>query len=85
MTLAEARAAWPGKVLWLNYPSSLHLKPDAEVADAAFDMLDSLPSPDGVIMGITEDMPEGRWQDSCRAIMDGLDRHAGERPELYAR
>ena len=31
MTLAEARKAWPDKVLWLNYPSSLHLKSDARV------------------------------------------------------
>ena len=85
MSLAEARAAWPDKVLWLNYPSSLHLRPDAEVADAAFEMLESLDRPDGVIMGITEDMPEGRWRDSCRAIMDGLDRHAAEHPDLYAR
>jgi len=38
---------------------------------------------DGVIMGITEDMPPERWQNSCRAIMDGLDRHAREKPELY--
>ena len=85
MSLAQARAAWPDKVLWLNYPSSLHLRPDAEVATAAFEMLESLDSPDGVIVGITEDMPEDRWRDSCRAIMDGLDRHAAEHPDLYAR
>jgi hypothetical protein len=35
-------------------------------------------------MGITEDIPEHRWRGSCRAIMDGLDRHARERPETYA-
>jgi hypothetical protein len=85
MTLAEARAAWPDKVLWLNYPSSMHLKGDAEVAEGAFELLDSLDSVDGVIMGITEDVPQDRWRDSFRAIMDGLDRHAAERPELYAR
>ncbi len=84
MTLAEARAAWPGKVLWLNYPSSMHLKSDAAVEAGAFELLDSLDSVDGVIMAITEDLPEGRWRDSFRAIMDGLDRHAAERPELYA-
>lgn len=83
MTLAEARAIWPGKVLWVNFPSSAHLKPDAEVAQVAFDLLEEAGSVDGLLVGITEDMPPERWQDSCRAIMDGLDRHACERPERY--
>lgn len=76
MTLAEARAAWPGKVLWINFPSSVHLRPDAEVAQTAVNLLDEAGSVDGLLVGITEDMPPERWQDSCRAIMDGLDEHA---------
>lgn len=73
MTLAEARTAWPDKVLWLNFPSSLHLKPDHEVRAQTREMLRELNSTDGIIMGITEDMPEHRWRQSCYAIMDGLD------------
>ncbi len=83
MTLAEARAAWPDKVLWVNFPSSLHLKSDREITDRAFAMLEELETPDGVIMGITEDMPEERWRHSCPAIMSGLERHAREHGELY--
>jgi hypothetical protein len=83
MTLAEARAAWPDKLLWLNFPSSLHLKTDVEVEQAAFDLLDEPDDTSGIIMGITEDMPEDRWQGSMTAIMDGLDRHYNERPEKY--
>ena len=82
MTLCEARAAWPDKVLWLNFPSSLHLRSDADVEAAAFEMVDQA-GPDGIIMGITEDMPAHRWRDSCRAIMAGLKRHALARPALY--
>ncbi len=85
LTLAEARAAWPDKVLWLNFPSSVHLRPDEEVERFTFDLLEELDTVDGLLMGITEDIPPDRWQGSCRAIMDGLDRHAAERPELYAR
>jgi hypothetical protein len=77
LSLKEARAAWPDKVLWLNFPSSLHLKTDAEIEAATVAMLAELPSTDGVIMGITEDVPEHRWRHSFRAIMDGLDRQAG--------
>ena len=84
MTLAAARAAWPGKVLWLNFPSSVHLRPDTEVEQTAVDLLSQAGSIDGLLMGITENMPPERWQDSCRAIMDGLDRHAREQPGHYA-
>lgn len=83
MTLGEARQAWPNKVIWLNFPSSMHLQPDDVVEHKTVALLNELPSIDGVLMGITEDMPPERWQDSCRAIMRGLDRHACAQPELY--
>ena len=83
--LGEARRRWPGKVLWLNFPSALHLRTDAEVEQATFDLLEELDDARGIIMGITEDIPQDRWRDSCRAIMDGLDRHARKRPEAYGR
>ncbi|HUU42801.1 MAG TPA: uroporphyrinogen decarboxylase family protein [Planctomycetota bacterium] len=84
MTLAEARDAWPDKVLWINFPSSVHLKSDAEVERFTVEMLSELDTIDGLIVGVTEDMPPDRHLDSCKAIMDGLDRHAKENPELYA-
>jgi len=84
MTLADARAAWPDKVLWLNFPSAMHLATDADIAAFTVEALDSLPSPEGVIMGITEDVPEHRWRDSFAAVMDGLDRHAADHADLYA-
>jgi hypothetical protein len=83
MTLAEARRAWPNKVLWLNFPSSVHLRPDAEVEKTTIDLLNQAGNIDGLIMGITEDIPPDRWQNSCRAIMNGLERHARENQRLY--
>ncbi|OGV53101.1 MAG: hypothetical protein A2017_04480 [Lentisphaerae bacterium GWF2_44_16] len=83
MTLGEARDAWKDKVLWLNFPSSVHLKTDEEVKQKTIDMLDELSSIDGIIMGITEDIPEDRWQNSCTAIMDGLDAHSKSKTDLY--
>jgi hypothetical protein len=83
MTLREAREAWQDKVLWLNYPSSLHLEPDEKIRSRTVEMLNSLDSIDGIIMGITEDIPEHRWRDSCCAIMDGLDCHARQSPAFY--
>ena len=85
MTLGEARRAWPGKVLWINFPSSQHLEPDPVVEQVMVDLLDEAGSVDGLLVGVTEDMPPHRWMDSCRAIMSGLERHAQEKPELYER
>jgi len=85
MTLGEARAAWPDKVIWLNYSSSVHLRSDAAVQQFTVDLLNQVPTVDGIIMGITEDIPPDRWQASCTAIMDGLDRHAREKPALYGK
>ena len=83
MTLKEARQSWPNKILWLNFPSSMHLLPDNEVRKNTIALLDELDSVDGVIMGITEDIPESRWRNSCQAIMDGLSMHAQQNPKLY--
>ncbi|MDD5482598.1 MAG: uroporphyrinogen decarboxylase family protein [Kiritimatiellae bacterium] len=83
MRIADARQAWSDKVIWLNFPSSVHLKPDGVVEQTTVDLLDQAESIDGLIMGITEDIPPDRWQNSCRAVMEGLDRHARQRPELY--
>lgn len=83
MTLAEARAAWPAKTLWLNYPSSLHLRSDDEVERATYALLAELDTCRALLMGITEDVPANRWRASCGAIMDGLERHAREHPERY--
>ena len=83
MTMAEARQAWPDKVLWLNFPSSAHLHSDREVEKMTIELLNQAGNIDGLIMGITENIPPDRWQNSCRAIMNGLDRHAREKPGLY--
>ncbi|MFZ4694499.1 MAG: hypothetical protein ACOYMV_05155 [Verrucomicrobiia bacterium] len=79
MTLAEARAAWPDKILWINFPSSVHLRPNAEVEETAFRLAEEAGRYEGFLVGVTEDIPPDCWQASCRAIMDGLDRHSASR------
>jgi hypothetical protein len=83
MTLSEARNIWPNKVLWLNFPSSLHLKTPKEIVEITVSLLDEAKSLEGLLMGITEDMPRDNWQQNCLAIMDGLDGHVQQHPEHY--
>ena len=83
MTLGEAREFWPDKVLWINFPSSVHVKDDNSVEQKTVDLLNELPALDGFIMGITEDVPPNRTPASYHAILNGLERHRIEYPQMY--
>ena len=83
MTVAEARAAWPDKVLWLNFPCETHLQPEAEISAMAMSLVDQAGTPDGLLIGITDDVPENRWRQSFTAIMDGLEQHGRDRDDRY--
>lgn len=69
MTVAEARAAWPDKVLWINFPSSVHLQSIADIEDMTRLILREAAPGDRFLIGITEDVPEDRWQGNFAAIL----------------
>jgi len=79
MTFAEARAVWKDKALWINFPSSVHLRPVEEVAQTMRDILRDAGDGRRFLVGITEDVPEDRWKQNYRAIVDVL-REAGAAP-----
>lgn len=68
MTLAEAREAWPDKVIWVNFPSSLHLASEEVIYNTTQDLIRQNGTGHKLLIGITEDPPEDRWQCSCQAI-----------------
>ncbi len=70
MTLSEAFEIWKGKLLWINFPSSMHLASIQKIKETTRQIIrDSLP--DGrLIIGITEDIPEDRWQENLLAISE---------------
>lgn len=74
MSLADARRAWPGKVLWINFPSSLHLQPIAGIEATTRRLLQEAAPGDRFLMGITEDVPEDRWRANFLAISHVLDQ-----------
>jgi hypothetical protein len=75
-----ARAAWPGKALWINYPSAWHLRPPQGVYDGTVQLIREAAPGDGFIIGITEDLPEGRWSDNLPAIAQAIDDEAAGEP-----
>ena len=66
---AEARAAWPEKVLWINFPSSVHLQNLEAIEDMTRQILREAAPGNGFLIGITEDLPAGRWQQNYQAIL----------------
>jgi hypothetical protein len=68
MTLAEAREAWPDKILWINFPSPVHLQPVTVVEETARRLLREAAPGDRFLMGITEDVPSDRWRENFLAI-----------------
>ena len=73
MTLAEALAAWPDKVLWINFPSSLHLAPIEAIEEATRQLIRDAAPGNRLIIGITEDIPADRWQANMLAISRVID------------
>jgi hypothetical protein len=70
LTTAEARSIFRGKILWVNFPSSLHLASTQRIRTAARDILDAAGPGDGFLLGITEDIPADCWRKSLTAILD---------------
>jgi hypothetical protein len=70
LTLAEALDAWPDKVLWINFPSSIHLARVEEIRRVAREIVDLGMQTSRVIIGITENIPPDRWQESLLTISE---------------
>ncbi|MFO8006632.1 MAG: uroporphyrinogen decarboxylase family protein [Candidatus Brocadiia bacterium] len=68
MTLEQALDAWPDKVLWINFPSSLHLAPVERIEQVTRRFVELGRQTNRVIIGITEDIPPDRWQQNLLAI-----------------
>ena len=79
MTVAEARAAWPDKALWINFPSSVHLEDVETVEAVARQILRESAPGERFIISITETVPEDRWAQNYAAILRAC-REAGRLP-----
>lgn len=69
LSVAEARRRWPGKVLWVNFPGSLHHAPAERIAAATRELLEQAGDRRGFILGITETVPPDRWAESYATIL----------------
>jgi len=75
LSLAEAIAAWPGKAIWINFPSSVHLASEEKIAQTTRDLLEAAAGHPRFLIGITEDVPEDRWQGNFLTILRTIDEY----------
>jgi hypothetical protein len=75
MTVAEARKIWKGKILWMNFPSSVHLKDADFIEEITKKILKEAVPGDKFLIGITEDVPEDRWQESFLVISKTIEKY----------
>lgn len=67
-SVREARERWPQKALWLNFPSSVHLRPAAEIERVTAQLVEEAGDGHGFLVGITENMPAWVGATSLQAI-----------------
>jgi len=62
LTLAEARAAWPGKLVLPNFPSSLATQDERTITAFLEELLGNLGSYSPFMLQVSEDIPPETWQ-----------------------
>jgi len=72
-SLDKAVKKFKDKVLWINWPSIWHLYPQSDISKLTNKLIRDWNLDFGLIIGITEDVPEDRWQKNFSDIMDGIE------------
>ena len=72
-TVAEAVAMWPDKRLWINFPSSVHLRSYEQVRAEAESILQTGGHTGRLQIQISENVPYTVWRTSLPAIVDAIE------------
>lgn len=74
-SIAEARAEWGDRPIWINFPSSVHLSTPEEVEAVTREILRQAAPGNGFLIGMTENMPARCWPQSMAAIGRVLNKY----------
>jgi uroporphyrinogen-III decarboxylase len=75
VTVQEARAAWRNKILWMNFPSSVHIESAERVREETLRILRQAVPGERFLIGVTEDIPEDAWRTSLSVISQTILQH----------
>ncbi|MFC1677085.1 uroporphyrinogen decarboxylase family protein [Planctomycetota bacterium] len=68
MEMAEARKIWKDKIIWINFPTPVHLLSPAKIAAHVRKILREVAPGEKFLLGITEDIPDKIWEISLPII-----------------
>ncbi len=77
LSVSEAKAAWPDKIVWINFPGHLFLQPASVIQDYALDLLRASATGGRIVMGCTEDFPVSDFEKTFTAIGQALAEYEG--------
>jgi len=72
LSVSEARAIWKDKVLWINYPASLHLKSPEEIRAFTLELLRQAVPGDRFLISNTENLTPDVWPRFMTTVSDVL-------------
>lgn len=73
MSMRQARDVFRNKIIWANFPSSVHVASAEKVRETTKEILRAVFPGDRFLLGITEDIPRESWRGSLNAILDILE------------
>jgi len=79
-SVAAARRMWPEMRLWVNFPSSCHLRGYKGARAVAQRILEEDGGSGLLQIQISENVPKAAWRESYRAIADAIDCWTPHRP-----
>ena len=77
LTVSEARAAWPDKVIWVNVPGCLYYEPAEVIGDYVTGLLREGAGSGHLVIGCTEDFPPGEFEKTYTAIGQAMAAYQG--------
>ena len=72
-SVAEALSRWPEKMVWANFPSSVHLSKQDAIYNKAMDLLTEGGHTRRFWIQISEDVPPGMWRKSFPPIIQAVE------------
>lgn len=77
LDLAQARVSWPAKVLWVNFPPSIHFSSVEDVAIITRNILRQVGEGERFLLGITDAISPDQRQNNLNAILNTLNAAGG--------
>ena len=75
LPVKEARETWKDKVIWMNFPEEVFLRPAEQIRDYTLKLLKEMTPGTGYIVSITEDVPPEHFRKGVETLTETLQRY----------